>query len=113
MSPSKRPRADNAEVLTQYSTAMKRLLTTSKYNSGKRPSEHSIGSSSFLKDNGGAIPSNVLVATNTQSNDEYMEFCRREGLPLQPARMPKQLPEFFIKFLTKEGDLVLDPFAGS
>jgi site-specific DNA-methyltransferase (cytosine-N4-specific) len=27
--------------------------------------------------------------------------------------MPKQLPEFFIKFLTEAGDFVLDPFAGS
>ena len=30
-----------------------------------------------------------------------------------PARFPVQLPEFFIKFLTSRGDLVLDPFAGS
>lgn len=27
--------------------------------------------------------------------------------------MPKELVEFFIRFLTDEGDLVLDPFAGS
>jgi len=45
--------------------------------------------------------------------DEYLEFCRQQKLPLQPARMPKMLPEFFIRFLTQEGDLVLDPFAGS
>jgi DNA modification methylase len=33
--------------------------------------------------------------------------------PPHPARFPVQLPDFFIKFLTEEGDLVLDPFAGS
>ena len=27
--------------------------------------------------------------------------------------MSRDIPEFFIKFLTQEGDLVLDPFAGS
>jgi DNA modification methylase len=27
--------------------------------------------------------------------------------------MPAQLAEWFIKFLTQEGDLVLDPFGGS
>ena len=113
MSPSMRPRADNTQVLKPYSSAMTRLLSTRKYNSGRRPSEHTIGSCSFLRDNGGAIPSNVLLATNTQSIDEYLEFCRQQRLPLQPARMPKVLPEFFIKFLTQEGDLVLDPFAGS
>ena len=27
--------------------------------------------------------------------------------------MPPEIPEFFIKFLTDPGDLVLDPFGGS
>ena len=27
--------------------------------------------------------------------------------------MPKEIPTFFIKMLTDEGDMVLDPFAGS
>jgi site-specific DNA-methyltransferase (cytosine-N4-specific) len=30
-----------------------------------------------------------------------------------PSRFPKKLPEFFIHFLTDEGDTVLDLFAGS
>jgi site-specific DNA-methyltransferase (cytosine-N4-specific) len=30
-----------------------------------------------------------------------------------PARFPVKLPEFFIKFLTKPGDVVVDIFAGS
>lgn len=30
-----------------------------------------------------------------------------------PARFPVDLPEFFIKLLTKPGDLVVDPFAGT
>ena len=34
-------------------------------------------------------------------------------LEVHPARMPKEIPQFFIKFLTDESDLVLDPFAGS
>ena len=29
------------------------------------------------------------------------------------ARFPHGLPEFFIKFLTEPGDLVVDPFTGS
>ena len=113
MAPSMRPKANNKEILRPYSSAMQKLLSTRKYNSGRRPSEHTIGRSSFFKDNGGAIPSNVLVVTNTQANDEYMNYCRRRGLALQPSRMPRELPEFFIRFLTEERDLVLDPFAGS
>ena len=30
-----------------------------------------------------------------------------------PARFPAALPDFFIRFLTDEDDLVVDPFAGS
>lgn len=110
---SVRPRADNRNVLKPYSRAMRDLLATRTYNSGKRPSGHSIGTSSFLKDNGGSIPSNVLVASNTTSSDEYQEHCRRRGRTPHPARMQDSLAEFFIRFLTREGDLVFDPFAGS
>jgi len=35
------------------------------------------------------------------------------GVKPHPARFPKGFAEFFIKFLTDEGDMVLDPFAGS
>ena len=92
---------------------MKKLIKAGKYNSGKRPSEYTIGESSFLIDNGGAIPSNVLIAANTTSNDDYIKYCKENNLDIHPARMPKELAEFFIKFLTDEDDLVLDPFAGS
>ena len=113
MSPSERPKANNREVLTGYSDAMTKLLTTQHYNDGRRPSQHKIGATSVLTDNGGAIPPNVLTFSNTLSTDPYRQYCRDNGLPLHPARMPAGLAEFFIKFLTDSDDLVLDPFAGS
>lgn len=113
MAPSSRPKADNRRVLSAYGHRMTRLLADGSYNSGKRPSEHSIGAASFLRDNGGAIPSNVLSFANTGAGDAYQRYCRSRDLPLHPARMPQGLAEFFIKFLTEPGDLVVDPFAGS
>lgn len=113
MSPSDRPKADNRHVLKEYSDSMKKLLASGKYNPGKRPSEHNIGETSFLTDNGGAIPPNVLEIANTQASDPYQNYCRSMGFTPHPSRMPLDLPRFFIKFLTDEGDLVLDPFAGS
>lgn len=113
LSPTTRPDADNRRVLVQYSHKMKKLLESGKYNFGKRPSEHSIGKNSFLKNNGGAIPPNVIITTNTKSNEAYLDHCRIEKLEPHPARMPEEVANFFIKLLTKEGDLVLDPFAGS
>lgn len=111
--PTAHPKANNRHVLKDYSPSMRKLLKTGKYNHGKRPSEHDIGETSFQTDNGGAIPPNVLTITNTLSSDPYLQYCKKKELPLHPARMPRELPEFFIKFLTDEDDLVLDPFGGS
>jgi hypothetical protein len=90
---------------------MKRLIEKG-YKAKKRPSGHNI-TSKFQVDRGGAIPQNVLVRGNNESNSEYMGACKELGIKAHPARFPKALPEFFIKFVTKPGDLVLDPFAGS
>lgn len=113
MAPTEKPKASNQRVLQEYSHAMKTLLKRGTYNAGKRPSEHDISETAFLRDNGGAIPSNVLTYANTQNGDAYQTYCRENELPLHPARMPADLAKFFIKFLTEAGDIVLDPFGGS
>ncbi len=113
LAPSDRPYADNRSVLQAYSDSMKELLRSRHYNSGKRPSGHKVGKESFLRDNGGSIPSNVLNFSNTSSADVYQEYCRRKELKPHPARMQIGVAEFFIKFLTRRGDVVFDPFAGS
>ena len=108
-----RPHADNRQVLNPYSESMEKLLKRQKYNIGKRPSEHNIGKTSFLKNNAGSIPSNLITLANTQASSDYLNYCRKHQLQPHPARMPGGLAEFFIKFLTKPKSLVLDPFAGS
>lgn len=114
MSHTARPKADNRRVLKEYSQSMLDLLKSGSYNDGYRPSEHHIGEKSFLKDNGGAIPSNVLTFSNTASNNDiYLNYCREHNISVHPARMPRELAEFFVSFLTDEQDLVFDPFAGS
>lgn len=40
-------------------------------------------------------------------------MCKEIGVKAHPARFPAKLPEFFIRFLTDPGDVVLDIFAGS
>jgi site-specific DNA-methyltransferase (cytosine-N4-specific) len=93
---------------------MKTLLKDPEkfYDPKKRPSGHDI-SKGFGKDNGGAIPSNLLQIPNSESNSQYLRGCKALGLKAHPARFPNKLPEFFIRFLTEPGDLVLDIFAGS
>jgi DNA modification methylase len=105
------PKASNWRVLKPYSDSMKKLLEKG-YKAKLRPSGHDI-SEKFSKSHKGAIPSNLLSLPNTDSNSTYMRKCRRRGIKTHPARFPQDLPEFFIKFLTDPGDIVLDIFAGS
>lgn len=108
------PKADVTKVLTPYSERMKKLLADPDafYKAKNRPSGHGIGVG-FGKNNGGAIPSNLLQISNTDSNSGYLRGCKIVGGKGHPARFPAKLPEFFIKMLTEPGDLVVDIFAGS
>lgn len=113
-SKSEFPKADVKNVLVEYSDRMKKLLKDPEgfYDPKKRPSGHDIGKN-FGKDNGGAIPSNLLQIPNSESNSSYLAGCKSLGIKAHPARFPPKLPEFFIRMLTDPGDLVLDIFAGS
>jgi site-specific DNA-methyltransferase (cytosine-N4-specific) len=108
------PKADVRKVLAPYSDRMKKLLKDPEgfYRPKLRPSGHEI-SKGFSTDNGGAIPSNLLQYANTDSNGGYLRGCRSVGVNGHPSRFPAKLPEFFIKYLTEPGDLVVDIFAGS
>ncbi len=108
------PKADIGKVLSPYSPRMRKLLEDpQKFIQPKeRPSGHEV-SLGFATDNGGAIPSNLLRYPNTESNSLYLRLCKQFGVQAHPARFPEALPEFFTKFLTEPGDLVVDVFAGS
>lgn len=123
LSKSEFPKADNRRVLKEYSASMQSLLRNG-YKAKQRPSGWDI-SPNFSRDNGGAVPPNLIGAgvagepgnllsiANTESNGLYQRRCREEGVKPHPARFPPFFAEFFIKFLTDAGDVVLDPFAGS
>lgn len=121
LSKTHHPKADNRKVLRPYSADMLRLAKKG-VRTTVRPSGHSINSSFDKIESGGSIPSNVLeeqianemlIAGNNAANDLYTKRCKESGTKIHPARFPAVLPEFFIKLLTDEGDLVIDPFAGS
>jgi len=105
------PRASNKRILAPYSESMRALLKNG-YTPKLRPSGHDI-SDKFQCDNGGSVPPNLMALANTESNGAYQEYCRANSLPVHPARFPSGIPEYFIRLLTNESDLVVDPFAGS
>jgi site-specific DNA-methyltransferase (cytosine-N4-specific) len=111
LSASPWPKASNRRVLQPYSDSMRELLR-SGYRAMKRPSGHEI-STKFGNDNSASIPPNLIAIPNTESNSQYLTYCREHHLKVHPARFPAELPEYFIRMLTDRGDSVLDPFAGS
>ena len=111
------PKADIRNVLVPYSKRMKKLIEQPeeflKKENTARPSGHIQHKESWSKDNGGAIPSNLLQISNSESNSQYLRYCKKLKVKGHPARFPAGLPEFFIKLLTNEDDLVVDIFGGS
>ncbi len=111
------PKSNVKKVLSPYSSRMQHLISYPedfvKVEGVERPSGHVMGKSSWAKDNGGAIPPNLLQYSNCESNSQYLRHCKVLGIKGHPARFPTSLPAFFIKFLTEEGDVVVDIFSGS
>lgn len=120
-SKTEHPKANNRNVLRPYGKDMLRL-SAKGVKTTTRPSGHNINESFDKIHNGGSIPPNMidddtptdlLKMGNNSANDIYTKRCKESGVVIHPARFPQQLPEFFIKLLTDEGDIVLDPFGGS
>ncbi|MCP4359393.1 MAG: site-specific DNA-methyltransferase [Chloroflexi bacterium] len=105
------PKASNRRVLTPYSDSMLDLIKNG-YEAKLRPSGHDI-SDKFQRDNGGAIPPNLIAIPNTESNSYYLRYCKEHNIKPHPARFPSRLPEYFIRMLTDTGDTIFDPFGGS
>ena len=122
------PKSNNKNILKEYSPSMRKKFMKGKTNTGKRPSGHNV-TNNFMKNNGGSISPNFLEfgdedylfeksenslsIPNSSNQSSYNSFCRENQLEPHPARIQPELIEFFIRFLTDEGDLVFDPFGGS
>ena len=110
-------KANVKNVLVPYSSRMQNLVDHPEHyikgDSVERPSGHVLTISSWTTNNGGAIPPNMLQIPNSESNSQYLRYCKKNKVKGHPARFPAGIPEFFIKFLTDENDLVVDIFSGS
>lgn len=110
------PKVRLERVYLRYSARMEALLRLGErfYRPADRPSGHQVSDRFMgLPTDKGAIPPNLLVVANTDSSSKWLRYCRSLGASINPSRFPEDLPRFFIEMLTDEGDLVLDPFAGS
>ncbi|MGI0646802.1 DNA methyltransferase [Pseudomonas aeruginosa] len=68
---------------------------------------------SFSNPTAGTIPRNVITRGHRCAyGSRHRKIAEELGLPAHGAPMPYSIPEFLIQFLTEEGDLVVDQWAG-
>jgi len=62
----------------------------------------------------GAIPRNVLsIRHNCADQQALRAHARQAGLPDHGAVMPLELARFLVEWLSRPGDLVVDPMGGT
>lgn len=105
------PKASNRRVLQPYSTSMNRWLSTN-HTKGANQVRHRFGTR-FSRNNGAAIPPNLIALPSVANKNPYISYCREKGLSAHPTPFPSELPEYFVRMLTDPGDVVIDPFSGS
>lgn len=109
-------RSDNRRVLEPHSEQHLKLLeqgNTRQANYGDG-AYRLRGKNSYANKTAGKIPKNVIVRGHRCADTDAVRVAaERLGLPSHPAMFPTDIADFAIRFLTVEGDLVVDPFAGS
>lgn len=111
-----RVRSDNRRVLEPHTDRHLRMMQaggagrTATYGDGA----YKIRPESYGRITEGKIPRNVIQRGHACNDTRtYREHAATLGLPAHGAMQPTLIPDFFIRFLTEPGDLVVDPFGGT
>jgi hypothetical protein len=109
-------RSDNRRVLEAHSERHRKLMQgggagrTAEYGDGA----YNIRPDSFGRVTAGKIPRNVLERGHAcRDTTAYRRHTQALGLPTHGAMQPTSIPEFFIRYLTEPGELVVDQFGGT
>lgn len=111
-----RVRSDNRRVLQPHTEKHQQLMRqggdsrVASYGDGA----YRLRGNAFSAMTEGRIPKNVIHRGHRCADTiEVRRIAKELGLPPHPAMFPTDIPEFAIRFLTEEEDLVVDPFSGS
>lgn len=111
----RRVRADNRRVLEAHTEQHLKLIAQggeqrhAQYGDGA----YTIRPGSFGQATPGRIPRNVMTFGHRCRDTQQLRRIAQElGLPMHGATFPTRLPDFWIRFLTEPGDLVLDSLCG-
>ncbi len=111
-----RVRADNRRVMEAHTARHMELLArggesrSAVYGDGA----YRIRPGSFGQKTPGRLPRNVLIKGHACADTRaYRQYAAQQGLLPHGATQPTSIPDFFVRFLTEPGDLVVDPFGGT
>jgi DNA modification methylase len=108
--------SDNRRVLQEHTPRHQRLMAAGGENRNAVNNDGAYritAGKSYSNQTAGRIPRNVLSFTHqAREVNELRAQARARALPCHGALMPLALAVFLIRFLTREGQLVVDPFAG-
>lgn len=111
-------KADNRRVLQPHSEKHKKYLAAGGGKSDTKRTNgdgaYSIRDTSFSNSTEGKIPKNVYIRGHRCADQErYRRICQERGIPTHGAPFPLEMADFFVKYLSEKGDIVIDPFCGS
>lgn len=109
-------RADNRRVLQPHTDRHAKLIAAGgeKRTASNSDGAYRIRPGSYGASTPGRIPRNVLTYGHACKDQRAVKrHARERGLLPHGAPMPLSLADFLVKYLTREDDLVVDPFAGS
>jgi DNA modification methylase len=109
-------RADNQAVLEPHTAKHKRFVAAggSRRHAVYGDGAYVTAPGDFSRPTPGKIPSNILMRGNRCADTlQYRQDAADLNLPIHGAMMPLSVATFFVKFLSKPGDLVYDLFSGT
>lgn len=106
--------SDNRRVLQPHSERHLKFVQAGGVKERRVSSDgsHVKVKGAYAKETEGRIPRNVLRYPH-DANRSLRQAVKEAGLPQHGATMPLALAEFLVRFLSRENDLVADPFSGS
>lgn len=108
--------ADNRRVLQPHSAEHQRLIDAGGEQRARANSDgaYRVLKGAYGNQTAGRIPRNVLHIGHACADQQRMRRSAREaGLPVHGASMPLALALFLVQYLSRPGDLVVDPFGGT
>lgn len=108
--------ADNRRVLQPHSPEHQRLIDAGGERRARSNSDgaYRVRVGAYANPTPGRIPKNVLsFGTSCADQRRMRRLARDAGLPVHGASMPLALALFLVQYLSRPGDLVVDPFGGT